>query len=219
MKKQIYVLVAIAVVLIAATWIGTRAYRASEEEKKAEVAAARPAPEPSVYERPHSHSLGPADAKVTIVEFLDPECETCRQMYPIVKQLLGEYRGQVRLVVRYMPFHPNSMFAASSLEAAAKQNRYWEMLEALFIKQPLWGSHHDPKPELIPEIAKEVGLDMEAFNQALADPKTKENVLQDKTDGEKLGVTGTPTFFVNGKQLERLGYDPLKAMVAQALAE
>jgi protein-disulfide isomerase len=169
--------------------------------------------------RPHSHTLGPPDAKVTLVEFLDPECESCRAMYPMVKHLLGEYSGRVRLVIRYMPFHPNSLFAAAALEAAAEQGRYWDMLETLFANQPQWGSHHDPKPHLIPELARGIGLDMAAFGEAMTNPAARQKVEIDRADGQSLGVTGTPTFFVNGKRLERLGYEPLKALIDEALAK
>ena len=219
MKKEALVLGGTAVVLIAAMAFGAGAYLRSQKQAKQEVAAARPAPAASLYVRPDSHSMGPADAKVTVVEFLDPECESCRAMYPYVKQLMSEYQGRIRLVVRIMPFHPNSMFAASALEAAGEQGKYWEMLEALFANQPMWGDHHHPRPELIPEIAKQVGLDMDAFNKALSSPAHKQKVQQDEADGKALGVNGTPTFFVNGKQLERLGYEPLKAMIDEALAK
>ena len=82
----------------------------------------------------------------------------------------------------------------------------------------MWADHHHPRPELIPEIAKQAGLDMAAFNQALSRPAHKQKVEIDKADGKSLGVTGTPTFFVNGKMLQELGYEPLRALVAQQLA-
>ena len=222
MKKEAKVLAGTAIVLVAATVVGgllyTRSQQQSRQAKQAAAGATAKADNDSVYVRPHSHFIGPADAKVTIVEFLDPECETCRAMYPLVKQVVKQYEGRVRLVVRYMPFHQNSLFAASALEAAAEQKKYWELLEALFFHQPQWGDHHHPRPEMIPEIAKQVGLDMEKFNAALSSPAHKQKVEKDKADGQALGVTGTPTFFVNGKQLERLGYEPLRALVEQELA-
>jgi protein-disulfide isomerase len=219
MNKQAKVLGIVAVALVGATVLGGVLYSRSKQ-------AAAPPPPPaavvasndSVYVRPHSHFIGPADAKVTIVEFLDPECETCRAVYPMVKQVMTEFQGKVRLVVRYMPFHQNSLFAASALEAAAEQKKYWELLEAMFAAQPMWADHHHPRPELIPEIAKQAGLDMDAFNQALSKPAHLVMVLLDEADGNSLGVTGTPTFFVNGKMLQELGYEPLRALVAQQLA-
>jgi protein-disulfide isomerase len=217
MKKDAYRLAGIAAALLAVLGIASALYLRSDRRAKEEAAAKQPPPSDTVLVRPHSRSLGPADAKVTIVEFLDPECESCRAMYPFVKQLLARYEGRVRLVVRYMPFHHNSMLAASALEAAGEQGKYWEMLETLFVNQPQWGSHHAPKPELIPEYAKQVGLDMAAFQRALGSDAHRRIVERDRDDGRSLGVTGTPTFFVNGRKLERLGYEGLQAMIEDAL--
>src|SRR5690606_22881454 len=75
--------------------------------------------------RPHSVTFGPSDAKVTLVEFLDPECESCRAFFPFVKQLLDEYKNDLRLVIRYAPFHPNATQAIKIMEAARKQDKYW----------------------------------------------------------------------------------------------
>jgi protein-disulfide isomerase len=219
MNKQAKVLGIVAVVLVGATVLAGVLYsRAKQAAAPAPPPAATVASNDSVYVRPHSHFIGPADAKVTIVEFLDPECETCRAMYPMVKQVMAEFQGKARLVIRYMPFHQNSLFAASALEAAAEQKKYWELLEAMFAAQPMWADHHHPRPELIPEIAKQAGLDMDAFNQALSKPAHKQKVEIDQADGKTLGVNGTPTFFVNGKMLQQLGYEPLRALVAQELA-
>ena len=219
MKKDVYRLLGIAAVLIVGLVVGGMYYlRGQKSEQEAKVAEKAKA-DTSIFVRPHSHSLGPADAKVTLVEFLDPECESCRAMYPMTKQILGQYAGKVRLVVRYMPFHPNSMYAASALEAAAEQGRFWELLEVLFFNQPRWGSHHDPKPELIPELAKQIGLDMDKFNRSLNSPAHRTIVETDRTDGQSLGVTGTPSFFVNGRRLEQLGYEPLLALINEELAK
>lgn len=199
-------------------WPGSRSpwWRSQKKKREAEVAA-QPPPNPAVLVRPHSRSLGPTNAKVTVVEFFDPECETCRAIHPAVKRLMAQYKDHVRLVLRYMPLHGNSVYAASALEAAGEQGRYWEMLEALFEQQPRWGDHHAPKPELIPEIAAQVGLDMSAFNRTVNSTGHKALIDTDRKDGLSLGVTGTPTFFVNGKMLERLDYSELKAMIDKEL--
>jgi protein-disulfide isomerase len=219
MKKEAVRLVAIAAVLIVAAAVGAGFYMRSQTQvKEAQLASQPPAPA-AVLVRAHSKTRGPADAKVTVVEFLDPECEACRLMYPVTKHLLQEYAGKIRLVVRYMPFHPNSMYAAAALEAAAEQNRYWEMLEILFLNQPQWGDHHQPRPELIPEFAKQIGLDMDAWNRSISKGEHKVLVDMDKADGTKLGVKGTPTFFVNGRMLDQLGYESLKAAIEAELAK
>lgn len=217
-RRDVYLLGGVVLVAVLGLAFGASYYgKARKAERATEVARQPPTP-PSTLVRPHSHSLGPQNATVTVVEFMDPECESCREIYPAVKQLLEEYRGRVRLVVRIMPFHQNSVYAASALEAAAQQGRYWEMLETLFANQPQWGDHHHPKPELIPEFARQLGLDMNAFTRALNDPANRERLEMDRADGRALGVSGTPTFFVNGRPLERLGYEPLKQLIEQELA-
>jgi protein-disulfide isomerase len=222
MKKDVARIGGIAlvagVVLVAAAIVYQRGEKAEQSARVAEQAAKQPKADGPPFIRPHSHIQGPADAKVTVVEFLDPECESCRGMYPLVKHLLAQVQGKVRLVIRYMPFHPNSMVAISALECAAAQGRYWELLESLFANQPQWGSHHAPKPELIPDYAHQLGLDMAAFHKMFNSAAHRTLAEIDRADGEKLGVKGTPTFFVNGRQLEQLGYETLKAMIDEALA-
>jgi protein-disulfide isomerase len=219
MKKDVVRLGVIAGVLIAVAVVGAALYRGKEAARQAEQAAKQPPPPSEELVRPHSRSFGPETAKVTVVEFFDPECETCRAVHPVIKPLIAQYGGKVRLVLRYMPFHGNSLVAASALEAAGEQRKYWEMLDVLFENQPVWGSHHAPRPELIPEYARQIGLDMTRFHAALNSTAHAKIVEIDKADGQKLGVVGTPTFFVNGKKLEHLAIEPLKAMIDEALAK
>ena len=98
----------------------------------AQVPAAAPAP-PLI--RPHTPTLGPANAKVHVVEFLDPACEGCRAFYPVVKQLMSENPGRIRLWVRYVPIHKGSDFVVKALEAARAHGKFWEGLGLLFAKQ------------------------------------------------------------------------------------
>ncbi len=219
MRRDVFRLVGIAAVLITALVLAAGYYLRAQKLEQAERVAERVRTDDSIFVRPHSRSMGPQNAKVTVVEFLDPECESCRTIYPMVKHLLGQYEGRVRLVVRYMPLHPNSLYAAGALEAAGEQGRYWDMLEILFQNQPDWGSHHAPRPELIPGYARQIGLDIEAFERSLSADAHRRLVEIDHADGRNLGVTGTPTFFVNGRLLERLGYEPLKALIDEELAK
>jgi protein-disulfide isomerase len=165
----------------------------------------------------HSPTMGPKDAPVQIVEFLDPECESCRQMDPVVKGLLKEYEGKIFFVLRYMPYHSNSMLAAVSLEEAREQGKYWEALSTLFFHQPEWGAHHDPRPELIAKYLIELGIKPESLKEAKLLEKHKWKVDLDRADGEKVGVSGTPTFFVNGKMQTQIGYESLKAAIESHL--
>lgn len=210
-KKQLFILAGIAVVVLSLALGGVVAYR--ENQGKAEATAEQSSDRQSLLVRPDSHAQGPVNAKVTLVEFFDPECESCSAVFPDLKQMLQYYGGDVRLVVRYMPLHPNSMQAATALEAAAEQGKFWELLAMMFERQAEWADHHAPKPELIPTYAKEVGLDLERFKASAAKPEHRTKIERDKADGLALGVDGTPSFFVNGRRLEELNFVILKQMI------
>lgn len=168
--------------------------------------------------RPHSPVFGNPAAKVTIVEFFDPSCETCRAFHPIVKQIVNSSFGQVRLVLRYAPLHQGSDVAVRILEAARLQGKYWEALEAALVAQPRWAAHHDPKPDQIWELLDDVGVDVPRARAAAASSVEIEELLrQDVADMHRLNVRQTPGFFVNGVPLVEFGEQQLKALVAQQL--
>lgn len=167
--------------------------------------------------RTDSPSRGPADAPVTIVEFLDPECESCRAMFPVIEEILERYEGQIRLVVRYFPLHNNSELAAMATEAAGAQGQYWQMQALLFERQPEWGEQQASQRERFIQYASELGLNMDAFVLALDEPTYRQRVERDRADGEALGVTGTPTLFINGQRLERLNAQLLIERIEAAL--
>ncbi len=171
------------------------------------------------FVRDYSPTLGPDDAKVVLVEFLDPECESCRAFYPFVKKIMADHPNKIKLVVRYMPFHGNSKMVIRILEAARKQGKYWETLETLFYYQPKWGSHHHPRPELIWEVLPEVGLNIEQLKSEMTNPSFDKIIEQDFADGKTLQVRATPTFFINGKALEQFGYQQLEDAIKKAIAE
>lgn len=165
---------------------------------------------------PDSPTLGPADAPVTLVEFLDPECEACRAAYPFVKDLVTEYEDQVRLVIRYIPGHGNSALAAAAIEEAGKQGRYWETLEYFFDRQPEWGEQEEPQTEAFLRYGADLGLDVERLEAALASPDLAK-IERDAIDAQALGVRGTPTFFVNGVMVEDLSAQGLRDAIERAL--
>lgn len=169
--------------------------------------------------KPHNFVQGGNEAKVTIVEFLDPECEACRVMYPVMKNLMKEYEGKIRFVIRYMPFHGNSKLAAMMLEEARDQGKYESALDILFERQGEWANHAHPRPELIPELLASVGVDESKLDFSQLNSKHGWKVDLDKSDGMKLGVRLTPTFFVNGKIFNKIGYWPLKEAIEEELKQ
>lgn len=165
--------------------------------------------------RQHSPVYGNPAAKVTIVEFFDPACESCKAFYPIVKTLVNANFGRVNLVLRYAAFHKVSPEAVTILEAAKKQNAYWPVLEAMLAAQHVWASDENPKPELIWDYIKGTGIDIARAKADMNDPRFAQILKQDMADVATLKVTGTPTFFVNGKPLTVFGPDQLKALVGK----
>lgn len=112
-------------------------------------------------------SKGNKDAQVTIIEYLDFECEACASYYPVVKRLSEEYKDKVRFVVRYFPLpgHANSMTAALAVEAAGKQGKYWEMHDILYENQRDWGERQFADPKIFENYAQQIGLDMEKYGK------------------------------------------------------
>jgi len=167
----------------------------------------------------HAMRKGSPGAKVFVVEFFDPECESCREFNPYMHSIMADYEGKIQLVMRYAPFHGNSIFAIKILEAARKQDKYWEALEILYQHQPEWGNHHNPRPELVWNYLPRLNIDVEKLKSQMEDPGIQKIIEQDQIDGKTLDVRMTPTFFVNGKLVEPFGPDELRAAIDQALKE
>lgn len=168
--------------------------------------------------RPHSPSLGPDAAPVVIVEFFDPACGTCRSFYPLVKQLMAQEPGRIRLVMRYAPFHKGSDKVVAVLAAAQRQGKFWPTLEALFAGQDDWASNHTAKVELVWKHLEGVGLNMEQLAFDMTAPDLQQAISQDLADANTLGVAQTPEYFVNGRPLPEFGFKQLQTLVAAELA-
>ena len=165
--------------------------------------------------RAHSPIYGNPAAKVTIVEFFDPSCETCRAFYPIVKNIVDASFGQVRLVVRYAPLHQGSDTAVKILEAARLQGKYWEAVERALASQHLWASHDNPRPELIWGMLGDLSLDTTKAKSDADSAAIAVLLRQDVADMQRLKVDRTPGFFVNGMPLTEFGVAQLKTLVEQ----
>lgn len=173
--------------------------------------ATKPAPAPVAAPadggqlvREDSHRItAPVTEKAQLVEFLDFECEACRAAYPLVEELKKEYGDRITFVHRYFPLpgHRNSGTSALAVEAAAQQGKYEQMVARMFETQAEWGEKQDSQAALFRSYAQDLGLDMARYDADIADEKTKERIRKDASDGTALGVTGTPTFFLDGKKL------------------
>lgn len=163
--------------------------------------------------RDYSPRVGNKNAKVTIVEFFDPACETCKAFHPFVKHLMSKHPGKIKVVARYLPLHQGSDYVVKILEAAKLQNKFWETLEATYEAQPAWASHNNPQPKKLWRYIGGVGLDMKKARKDMQSQTTAKHIQQDLEDARQLKVSKTPGFFVNGKPLVHFGYDQLQALV------
>ncbi|MDQ1592601.1 MAG: hypothetical protein QOG71_3228 [Pyrinomonadaceae bacterium] len=158
---------------------------------------------------------GSPTAPVTIIEFTDFQCPSCSAAQPTLDRLVAEYGDRVRLVVRDFPLemHENAPKAAEAAEAARAQGKYWEYAKVLFANQKALGV------DKLKEYATQVGLDRQKFDAALDSGQMADKVQRDMMDGLRLGLRGTPSFFINGRATNDLTYEGLKAAVEKALAE
>lgn len=161
-----------------------------------------------------SQKITAPNAKVTIVEFLDYECEACGAAHPVVKQILTNYEGKINYVVRNFPNHSNSILAANLVEAAGEQGKYWEMHNKLLESQLEWGEKQEPQTELFLKYAQELDLDEDKVREVLESNKYTDKINKDKEEGIAIGVNATPTFFINGEmQVGGLPYDEFKQKI------
>jgi protein-disulfide isomerase len=167
--------------------------------------------------RDHAPTLGVANAKVHIVEFLDPACETCAQFFPLVKQLLVENPGKIRLSTRHVAFHSGSDYVVRLLEASRKQEKYWQTLEAVLASQVQWAPNHIAQPELVLQTVAGVGLNIEQLLADMNSPEVARNMQQDASDAITMKVTATPEYFVNGRPLPSFGEQQLLSLVREEL--
>jgi protein-disulfide isomerase len=158
---------------------------------------------------------------VTFVEFLDFECEACGAAYPVVEDLREKYAGEVTFVIRYFPLpgHFNAGRAARAVESAARQGELEAMYNRMYETQEEWGEAREPKDDLFRGFAEEIGLDMDQYDADYASQDVEERISRDVADGESLGVSGTPTFYVDGELFQPQTVEDFTTVLDEALAE
>lgn len=152
-----------------------------------------------------SNYYGKMDSPVTITEFVDFQCEACYAYYPGVKQVKEQYKDRVKFQVRNFPIVSGHQFAlqgARAAEAAARQGKFWEMHDKIFEGQKTWERTTDPQ-SYFDSYAQEIGLDMTKFETDRKSSSVNAVIQKDLKDVQELGGTGTPTFVVNGKRVEK----------------
>jgi len=156
---------------------------------------------------------GPADARVTIIEFSDYQCPYCASAEPLIAQILEAYPKDVRLVYKHFPlsFHPNARPAAEAALFAMKHQKFWEMHSRIFQNSRQLGL------DTLKSLGREIGLDANSLADAVTAQSSKSVIDKDIQDGQKAMVTATPTIFVNGKRLPRRDFATFKQMIETEL--
>ncbi len=164
------------------------------------------------------HVIGDPNAKVEIIEYSDFECPFCGRFFPTVKRILKEYKGKVKFAYRHFPlsFHPEAQKAAEASECAAEQGKFWQMHDKIFQAQ----NTPDFNVQGWKKFAKQLGLNTAKFNKCLDSGKYADKVKKDLQEGTQLGITGTPTTFINGEAITgAYPYSYVKAVIDKYLAQ
>ena len=201
----------------------------AESPSAAPVSAASPSPaaastsnqaEPGA-EPPHA--LGSPNAPVTLEEFGDFECPPCGMLHPIMKSLEAEFGpAKLQLIFREFPLvptHAHALAAARAAEAAGLQGKFWEMHDMIYENQKAWHEAFDVRP-IFEGYATKIGLDLEQFRRDNTNETVERRIFLDGKRAHSLGVKGTPTVFLNGREVpfESLAPDKLKALINSELA-
>ena len=217
MKRTLPFIIIIVVLLVAvgAGWFLTRpptptttivpASGSPASSTSSSNAPAAPAPLAGVPGAEPAHTLGAPDARVKLEEFGDFQCPPCAMFHPVLKQMHQEFGDRIFITFRNYPLvppHNNAVPAASAAEAAGLQGKakFWEMHALIYEHQNDWKNLPDTRP-LFETYAKQIGLDVERFKRDMAGEQVAQRIFLDGKRGRSLGVRGTPTVFMNGREL------------------
>jgi protein-disulfide isomerase len=205
-----YALIGITCVILAFAFVvGSNYYKEQQIKKYGFMAAENR----ELFIRDHSRTLGSDDAKVFLVEFMDPACETCAAFSPFVKKIMAANPGKIKLVLRYAPFHDGADNFVRIAEAAGEQGKYWETLDLMFKTQHIWANHGHWQPEKLWDLLPRAGVDVAQIRKDMHSPEIARIIEQDMADVKALNVQKTPGYFVNGKPLQTFGYRQLHDLI------
>jgi len=210
-----YLFIAVAGLIILAFIMGTVFFKNNQATQQVGSVSKNQA----VVERPGAAIKGPVNAKVTIVEFLDPACGTCRDFYPLLQQLIDQYPGKVRVMVRYAPLHAGSDQVVKMLEAAHLQGKFWPALELLFNSQNRWVVNHAAQPMRARSLLNSLEMDQARLTADMNSSDVIKVIQKDAHDLQALNIRATPEFFVNGRPMPSFGYEQLSQLVKKAVAD
>jgi protein-disulfide isomerase len=220
----ILIIVGVLIVAIGASTLLFRAEKQEQEETKT-------APQTSEVSRSISfingadppNVKGDATAPVSIEEFADFQCPSCSRMSADLAILKAKHGNKLRVIFRNYPLerlHKNAILAARSAEAAGLQKKFWEMHDLIFRGQQQWSDlPANQAREILRSYARNLNLNMAKFDQDMDGSNVRERILLDQQRGNALGVTSTPTIFVNGKEVQAMQFEELEKIVDTALKE
>ena len=211
MKKSLpFIIIAIVLIAGVATFLvfsrkrtgndGGSAFVSSTPASQASPAAPQASPAATI---PIAKPNVKVSSPVVLEEYGDYQCPPCGALYPILKQIEAEYGNQLKIVFHHFPLakiHKNAMTAARAAEAARNQNKFWEMHDRLYRTQNDWKDLDDPR-QIFMQYARELGMNADRFTRDLDSPQVEQRITDDMQKGGSLGVTGTPTVFIDGHML------------------
>lgn len=166
------------------------------------------------------HVKGNPDAVVTLVEYSDLQCPACAAFQPVLNGMLEQYADQLRFEYKQFPLpariHPFAMQAAMAAEAAGQQDKFFEYHDLLFANQDTWAKAAVPTSYFI-QYASDLGLDLDLFKLHMRSSVLRDRINADIAEGQELGITGTPTFFLNGEKMEVESYLDFAQQIAYAI--
>src|ERR1041384_1620326 len=186
--------------------------------------SASPAEQPVVTGVPGAepaHTHGPANAPVKLEEFGDFECPPCGLFHPILIQMEEEFGDKLHVTFREFPLvptHQHALAAASAAEAAGLQGKFWEMHHMIYDHQKEWSKQFDVRP-IFEGYAKQIGIDVDRFKKDVDSDAVANRIMQDGKRGHSMGVKGTPTVFINGREgnFENLPAEKLRVVIQNEL--
>jgi len=165
-----------------------------------------------------AHVKGNAEAAVTLVEYSDFQCPACAAFQPVIAEIMSTYGDNLKFEYHHypLPIHKFSQQAAVAAEAAGQQNKFFEMHDKLFENQQEWSTSATPQVFFV-KYATDLGLDAELFKKHLSSSALRDAVRSDLNKAKELGLTGTPTFYLNGEKMEIKTFEDFIGQIAYAI--
>lgn len=177
--------------------------------------------------QPADHFKGDPSAAVTFIEYADFECPACAGFHSVVKQIEEVYGDQIVMVFRHFPLstiHPNAVAAHRAAEAAGQQGKFWEMHDLLYENQQVWarqasGADISAAKDVFENYAEQLGLNIDQFNADSDSPAVLDYISSHQDSGNQLGITGTPTVYINGEEISARSFEEISSIIDEILAE